>query len=56
MIHLSLDDSNHDQPILNNQSQFVVWAYGPRAVEEGLQDLALFHTEWPRNGGEYRKY
>lgn len=52
-LHLLLGDSNYDRPILDNQSQFIAWAYGPRAVEEGLQDLALFHTEWPRNGGEF---
>ena len=52
MICIIIDDRDHDRPILDDQSQFVVWAYGPRAVEEGLQDLALFHTEWPRNGGE----
>jgi len=45
-------DSRYDRPILVNQSQFIVWAYGPRADEEGLDDLALFHTEYPRNGGE----
>jgi len=47
-------DSRYDRPILANQSQFIVWAYGPRANEEGLDDLALFHTEFPRNGGEWK--
>ena len=50
----TLEDSRYDRPILANQSQFIVWAYGPRANEEGLGDLALFHTEFPRNGGEWR--
>ncbi|XP_065916176.1 protein Skeletor, isoforms B/C-like [Dysidea avara] len=47
---LTTEDSRYDRPILANQSQFIVWAYGPRANEEGLGDLALFHTEFPRNG------
>ena len=38
--------------LINRQSQFVVWAIGPRATEEGLMNLAFFHTEYPRNGGE----
>ena len=42
----------YDRPYLvNNQTQFVAWALGPRATEEGLRDLAFFHTEFPRNGG-----
>ena len=45
-------DAENDRPILADQSQFIVWAYGPRADEEGLRNLALFHTEYPRNGGE----
>ena len=41
-----------DRPYLvNNQTQFVAWALGPRATEEGLRDLAFFHTEFPQNGG-----
>ena len=44
------DDSAHDLPILANQSQYIAWAIGPRAVEEGLGNLAFFHTEYPRNG------
>ncbi|XP_065916173.1 protein Skeletor, isoforms B/C-like [Dysidea avara] len=51
---LTTDDSRYDRPILANQSQFIVWAYGPRANEEGLGDLALFHTEYPRNGANYQ--
>ena len=45
------DDSNDRPYLINNQTQFVAWAYGPRATEEGLRDLAFFHTEYPRNGG-----
>ena len=42
-------DDLYDRPYLvNNQTQFVAWAYGPRATEEGLRDLAFFHTEFPR--------
>ena len=44
-------DSNDRPYLVNNQTQFVAWAYGPRATEEGLRDLAFFHTEYPRNGG-----
>lgn len=44
-------DSEHDLPVLANQSQFIAWAIGPRATEEGLGNLAFFHTEYPRNGG-----
>ena len=40
-------DDIYDRPYLvNNQTQFVAWAYGPRATEEGLRDLAFFHTEF----------
>ena len=45
------DDSNDRPYLVNNQTQFVAWAYGPRATEEGLRDLVFFHTEYPRNGG-----
>ena len=44
-------DSNDRPYLVNNQTQFIAWAYGPRATEEGLRDLAFFHTEYPRNGG-----
>lgn len=44
-------DSNDLPYLVNDQTQFVVWALGPRATEEGLRDLAFFHTEYPRNGG-----
>ena len=41
-----------DRPyFVNNQTQFLAWALGPRATEEGLRDLAFYHTEIPRNGG-----
>ena len=51
-IDICIIDDIYDRPYLvNNQTQFVAWAYGPRATEEGLRDLAFFHTEWPRNGG-----
>ena len=46
-----LDDSNDQSYLINNQTQFVAWALGPRATEEGLRDLAFFHTEYPRDGG-----
>ena len=46
------DDPNDRSFLINGQSQFLVWAYGPRAVEEGLRDLAFFHIEYPRNGGD----
>ena len=46
-------DSEHDIPILTYQSQFIAWAIGPRATEEGLGGLAFFHTEYPRNGGNH---
>ena len=45
------DDVYDRSYLINNQTQFVVWAYGPRATEEGLKDLAFFHSEYPRNGG-----
>ena len=46
-----VDDSNDRPYLVNNQTQFLAWALGPRATEEGLRDLAFFHTEFPRNGG-----
>ena len=52
MCACSTGDAENDRTILADQSQFIVWAYGPRADEEGLRNLALFHTEYPRNGGE----
>jgi len=45
-------DSRDQAYLINNQAQYVAWALGPRAAEEGLRNLAFFHTEWPRNGGE----
>ena len=49
---IATDDPNDRSFLINGQSQFLVWAYGPRAVEEGLRDLAFFHIEYPRNGGD----
>ena len=49
--NIIVDDSNDRSFLINGQSQFLVWGIGPRAVEEGLRDLAFFHTEYPRNGG-----
>lgn len=46
-----IDDLNDLPYLVNNETQFVAWAIGPRATEEGLRDLAFFHTEYPRNGG-----
>ena len=44
-----LSGDPYDRPYLvNNETQFVAWALGPRATEEGLKDLAFFHTEFPR--------
>ena len=55
-MYIYIDDV-YDRPyLINNQTQFVAWAYGPRATEEGLRDLAFFHTEYPRNGGSYIPY
>ena len=51
VLYVLADDSNDRPYLVNNQTQFVVWALGPRATEEGLKDLAFFHTEFPRNGG-----
>ena len=48
-IYMHTGDSNDRPYLVNNQTQFVAWAYGPRATEEGLRDLAFFHTEYPRN-------
>ena len=45
------DDRNDQSFLINGQSQFLAWAYGPRATEEGLMNLAFFHTEFPRNEG-----
>ena len=53
IITVCVDDPNDRSFLINGQSQFLVWAYGPRAVEEGLRDLAFFHIEYPRNGGDY---
>ena len=50
-LYMHTGDSNDLPYLVNNQTQFVAWAYGPRATEEGLRDLAFFHTEYPRNGG-----
>ena len=52
-LYIYTDDSNDQPYLVNNQTQFVAWAYGPRATEEGLRDLAFFHTEYPRNGSNY---
>jgi len=38
------DDPNDETYLADNQTQFVAWAIGPRATEEGLEDLALFHS------------
>ena len=51
ILYMHTGDSNDRSYLINNQTQFVAWAYGPRATEEGLRDLAFFHTEYPRNGG-----
>ncbi|XP_065916179.1 protein Skeletor, isoforms B/C-like [Dysidea avara] len=51
---LNTSDTVSDRPILANQSQFIVWAIGPVANEEGLGNLALFHTEYPQNGADYQ--
>ena len=45
-----VDDPNDRAFLINGQSQFLVWAIGPRAT---VRDLAFFHTEYPRNGGNY---
>ena len=49
--NVAIDDPNDRSFLINGQSQFIVWAYGPRAVEESLRNLAFFHIEYPRNGG-----
>ena len=46
-----IGDSNDRSYLVSNQTQFVAWAIGPRATEEGLRDLAFFHTEWPNGNG-----
>ena len=51
LYYVLVDDSNDRPYLVNNQTQFLAWALGPRATEEGLRDLAFFHTEYPRNGG-----
>ena len=51
LLYICIDDI-YDRPyLINNQTQFVAWAYGPRATEEGLRDLAFFHTEYSRKEG-----
>ena len=54
MFYIAADDPNDRSFLINGQSQFLVWAYGPRAVEveESLRNLAFFHIEYPRNGGD----
>ena len=37
--------------LIDNQSQFLAWTYGPCVKEDGLMDLSFFHTEFPHNGG-----
>ncbi|XP_065916181.1 protein Skeletor, isoforms B/C-like [Dysidea avara] len=51
---LNTSDIERDRPILDDQSQFIVWAIGPRANEEGLGNLPLFHTEYPQDGADYQ--
>ena len=50
-LYVLAEDSNDRPYLVNNQTQFLAWALGPRATEEGLRDLAFFHSEFPRNGG-----
>ena len=51
MQHVNIiDDSDHDLPIMTSGSQYIAWAIGPRATEQGLGNLAFFHSEYPRNG------
>ena len=55
MSYVTIDDPNDRSFLLNGQSQFLAWAYGPRAVEESLRNLAFFHIEYPRNGGDMNR-
>ena len=53
VVIIIISADSRDLPyLINNQTQFIAWALGPRAAEEGLRNLAFFHTEYPRDGGK----